>query len=449
MTASADASPHTTIQAVNQGCVVVWFRRDWRLDDNPALQQAIAEAQRLNVPLLPVICSLPAAVSSRHGDIPRGASVTAWVEQAQRALADGLQALGSGLWCVADVAELIDLMQAAKALHVFAEDIALPYEQAEQAQVTQALKASGARATFVWQSALFNAEQLPFRLTELPKVFTAFRQKVENAGLRAKAPIAMPDRLPAAPDAAALRALATRVDPTPIPAMRDPRSSIATERLAGETGARAHWQSYLDRGLPHTYFETRNQLSGHDFSSQLSIDLAWGCVSVRRVIQMLDDFEATHGSTKSSYWLWFECMWREHFRWVARVHGARMFHARGLAPHAPKTRARERDWQRWTQGETGHALIDAGMHELSATGFLSNRMRQIVASYWLNDMGGDWRDGAAWFESQLLDEDPYSNTGNWLYIAGLGTDPRGGRRFDPDKQAREHDPQGAYRRLWA
>ncbi len=89
------------------------------------------------------------------------------------------------------------------------------------------------------------------------------------------------------------------------------------------------------------------------------------------------------------------------------------------------------------------------MHELATTGFLSNRMRQIVASYWLNDLGGDWRAGAAWFESQLIDDDAYSNTGNWLYIAGLGTDPRGGRRFDPDKQAKTHDPQGHYRRLWA
>jgi deoxyribodipyrimidine photo-lyase len=80
---------------------------------------------------------------------------------------------------------------------------------------------------------------------------------------------------------------------------------------------------------------------------------------------------------------------------------------------------------------------------------MSNRLRQLVASYLINDLGGDWRAGAAWFEAQLIDYDVYSNQGNWLYIAGRGTDPRGGRRFDPIKQAREHDPAGRFRRLWS
>ncbi|MDD2546963.1 MAG: FAD-binding domain-containing protein, partial [Burkholderiaceae bacterium] len=81
-------------------------------------------------------------------------------------------------------------------------------------------------------------------------------------------------------------------------------------------------------------------------------------------------------------------------------------------------------------------------------GYLSNRLRQVVASYLLHDVRGDWRAGAAWFESQLLDYDPYSNQGNWLYVAGRGTDPRGGRRFNPQKQTQDHDAHGAYRRLW-
>ena len=75
-------------------------------------------------------------------------------------------------------------------------------------------------------------------------------------------------------------------------------------------------------------------------------------------------------------------------------------------------------------------------------------MRQMVASYLIYDLGGDWRAGAAWFESQLIDYDVYSNQGNWLYIAGRGTDPRGGRRFNPQMQAQQHDPDGVYRRFW-
>ena len=86
--------------------------------------------------------------------------------------------------------------------------------------------------------------------------------------------------------------------------------------------------------------------------------------------------------------------------------------------------------------------------KLQQTGFLSNRMRQVLASYWIFDMKGDWRAGAAWFESQLIDYDVYSNQGNWLYISGGGTDPRGGRAFNVQKQAKDHDPDGVYRAMW-
>lgn len=128
-------------------------------------------------------------------------------------------------------------------------------------------------------------------------------------------------------------------------------------------------------------------------------------------------------------------------------HGCRLYGARGLSDLSLPVHD-ARGFERWIQGRTGDALVDAGMRELSATGYLSNRLRQNVASYLVHDLGGDWRAGAAWFESQLLDYDVHSNQGNWLYIAGRGTDPRGGRRFNTHKQAQDYDRDGAYRRLW-
>ena len=88
------------------------------------------------------------------------------------------------------------------------------------------------------------------------------------------------------------------------------------------------------------------------------------------------------------------------------------------------------------------------MRELAATGYLSNRMRQILASYLVYDLGGDFRAGAAWFESMLVDYDVYINQGNWLSIAGRGTDPRGGRRFNLRKQEAQYDPGGQYQARW-
>ncbi|MCY1547705.1 Cryptochrome DASH [compost metagenome] len=93
-------------------------------------------------------------------------------------------------------------------------------------------------------------------------------------------------------------------------------------------------------------------------------------------------------------------------------------------------------------------LVDANMRELAATGFMSNRGRQVVASYLINDLQQDWRYGAAWFEEHLIDYDPASNWGNWAYLAGVGSDPRRKHLFNALRQARECDPDAAYVSLW-
>ncbi len=101
-----------------------------------------------------------------------------------------------------------------------------------------------------------------------------------------------------------------------------------------------------------------------------------------------------------------------------------------------------------TESRTGHAFIDANMQELRMSGFMSNRGRQCVASFFTKDLGCDWRVGAEYFETQLLDFDVASNWGNWNYVAGVGADPRAGRYFNIAKQAALYDGDGAYTRLW-
>ncbi|KAJ8452088.1 hypothetical protein Cgig2_016669 [Carnegiea gigantea] len=105
-------------------------------------------------------------------------------------------------------------------------------------------------------------------------------------------------------------------------------------------------------------------------------------------------------------------------------------------------------FESWREGKTGYPLIDANMKELSATGFMSNRGRQIVCSFLVRDMGIDWRMGAEWFETCLLDYDPCSNYGNWTYGAGVGNDPREDRYFSIPKQAQVYDPDGEYVAYW-
>ena len=106
-------------------------------------------------------------------------------------------------------------------------------------------------------------------------------------------------------------------------------------------------------------------------------------------------------------------------------------------------------FKRWSAGCTADSFVDAGIRELLSTGYLSNRMRQVVASYWIYNLEGNWAAGAAWFCSQLLDYDVYSNQGNWQYIAGKGADHQGGRQFNIAKQTQDHDPDGIYRKNWS
>jgi deoxyribodipyrimidine photo-lyase len=164
-------------------------------------------------------------------------------------------------------------------------------------------------------------------------------------------------------------------------------------------------------------------------------------------MKQLKQFESEQGANEGSYWLWFELLWRDYFRVLHLKYGKQLYCASGLN-QSEKPIHNARGFGHWCSGTTGESIVDAGMRELSATGYLSNRLRQVVASYLIYDLHSDWRAGAAWFESQLLDYDVYSNQGNWLYIAGRGTDPRGGRRFNPQKQAQDHDANGSYRALW-
>ena len=431
--------------------VLHWFRHDLRLHDNAALHASLARAEREGLAWLPVWWAGERWSGDSPWGIPRaGDHRQAFLSQALADLSRSLEAMGSGLLVLRDPSSqvLIDLARSVGAVGLVAEDIAAPDEQAEVAT----LQAQGLAVQTVWQSSLLDPADLPWEAHAVPDVFTAFRQGVERAGVRAPDPLPAPTRCPPWPEALARPPPWSEPEALP-PGAIDARSSFPYGQAAwhgGETAALAHLAQYLARDLPHTYKTTRNQLQGTDFSSKWSPWLASGALSPRAALASLRTFEAERGANEGSYWLWFELLWRDHFRFMHRKHGCRLYRAHGLSAR-PEHRAPLHDargFARWCAGDTGESLVDAGMRELHQTGFLSNRMRQIVASHWVHGLGGDWRAGAAWFESQLLDFDVHSDTGNWLYIAGRGTDPRGGRAFDVARQAQQHDPDGRYQAMW-
>ena len=154
--------------------------------------------------------------------------------------------------------------------------------------------------------------------------------------------------------------------------------------------------------------------------------MANGNLSVREVAEAIFRYEREHVNNESTYWLYFELLWREFFHWRAVIDGRHLFRQGGRHDRRLLTTFEPRNFARWCAGDTDFPLVNALMRQLTATGWMSNRGRQIAASCLVNELGLDWRYGAAFFEQQLIDYDVGSNYGNWQYLAGVGSDPRGG-----------------------
>jgi deoxyribodipyrimidine photo-lyase len=297
-----------------------------------------------------------------------------------------------------------------------------------------------------YSKSLLHPLELPFGLDELPKVFTSFRKKVEKS-LYVRAIVPAPVSLPEWP---------SDIQSTEIPSEHDFGDSdiVADSRgvwdfKGGEAAAMQRLQHYFwESKAVAAYKQRRNGLIGESYSSKFSPWLAVGCLSPRRIYHELCAFEASFGATEDTYWLKFELLWRDFFRWTMYSSGAKLFQMKGFLQESPDVKIDEKLFRKWVEGRTQDEFVNANMNELRLTGFMSNRGRQNVASFFCHALKLPWIWGAAYFEHALLDYDVCSNWGNWAYLAGVGNDPREGRIFNTVKQAAFYDPEGAYVNLW-
>lgn len=287
-------------------------------------------------------------------------------------------------------------------------------------------------------NSLMDPNHLPFAIATMPDKFSPFRKDIEKTVLP-KAPVEPVSSLPPPP-------VALQTDWPSLMLQRGNSSSFH----GGEKHAQKQLKHYFfDSRFVASYKETRNGLDGWDFSSKFSAWLANGCLSVRRVYAELKHFEQQHQSNDSTYWLYFELLWREFFWWLQVKHGSRWFAPGGIQNRDIAAPPPSEALTNWQQGTTENAHINACMRQLNATGYMSNRSRQWAASYLVNELNQHWRYGAAYFEQQLIDYDVGSNWGNWQYLAGVGSDPRGQRHFNIEKQAQLYDPNGQFKDLWS
>ncbi len=291
---------------------------------------------------------------------------------------------------------------------------------------------------------LIEERELPFNLDNLPLIFTPFRKKVEkNSKIRNEI-----RELPTIKKAILNTDLKflSKIEVNDI----INHSNTAYPFEGGERNALKRLKSYLwESHNIAKYKETRNGLIGTEYSSKFSAYLSTGSISPVTIYHEIKKFEKEVKKNSSTYWLIFELMWREFFRYVTKKGKKNIFMINGINGNIFNKNFNSdiKLFKKWCNGETGQEFIDANMIELNSTGFMSNRGRQNVASYLINDLDLNWTWGAAYFESKLIDYDVSSNWCNWMYMAGVGNNVRNWA-FNPSKQSEMYDKVGKFRSLW-
>jgi deoxyribodipyrimidine photo-lyase len=292
---------------------------------------------------------------------------------------------------------------------------------------------------------LFHPDDIPYGdFSKIPEVFTEFRKKCER-----EVKIRLCDQINPMP-------LDNLIETSNmIPSLEDLglesftiHKHTAFPFRGGETAAFKRMEHYFNE-TEHLskYKKTRNGLIGADYSSKFSAWLANGSISARTIYWEVQQYERDVCKNEDTYWLIFELIWRDYFKYVSLKHGDSIFKLEGILRKTYDWKFNDKALRQWINGNTREPFVNANMNELRLTGFMSNRGRQNVASYWAKEWEQDWRVGAAYFESMLIDYDVHSNYCNWMYNSGVGNDPRD-RKFNIKRQAEMYDGDGTYQKLW-
>jgi deoxyribodipyrimidine photo-lyase len=421
------------------GPALVWLRDDLRLDDQPAMSAA-ADRPALFVYLYD---------DSSPGLRPLGGASRWWLGKSLAALGREIAARGGRLDILRGRAEanIPALARAAAASHVY---WTRRYGAAE-IEIDKRVKATLAATGVVAKS--FNGQLLrePWELRADSggsfKVFTAFWRRHRSAG-PLPGPQPAPERFQAAPWPETAPAPVAIADLGLAPVKPDWSGGLAETWRPGEGGARARLDRFIDVALAN-YADARNRPDGL-YTSMLSPHLRFGEISPRRVAAAIETSAASGATTAQAAEKYLsELGWRE-FSYSLLYDFPDLATRAWRAPFEGFAYREDADgFRAWTRGRTGYPLVDAGMRELWATGYMHNRVRMIAASFLIKHLLIDWRRGESWFWDTLCDADPANNAASWQWVAGSGADAAPYFRiFNPVLQGEKFDPEGAYVRRW-
>ncbi|WP_017325887.1 deoxyribodipyrimidine photo-lyase [Synechococcus sp. PCC 7336] len=411
---------------------LLWHRRDLRLHDNAALHMATqAYARVLGVFILD------------RGILDRADTAPARVQFMLASLAELQENYASrgGRLVVRQGQPLAVLRQLARdsgAAAAFWNEDVEPYAIARDRQVREGLTADGIEARSFQDMLLHEPEAIATRAGKPYSVYSPFWR---NWSSRPKpAPYSAPNRLQA-PDISSI----------PLPTLADLGFSCQQELpTAGESAALERLDQFWSSGAIFDYRSQRN-LPACDGTSGLSPHLRWGTIGVRQVWQATVDAEpeirSDEGETSLKTWRQ-ELAWREFYKHA-------LYHWPQLETQVFQQQFKCFEWdtdranfEAWCSGQTGYPIVDAAMRQLNQTGWMHNRCRMIVASFLTKDLLLDWRWGEQYFMQMLVDGDLAANNGGWQWSAGVGTDRKPLRIFNPSTQAKRYDPEGEYIRRY-
>jgi deoxyribodipyrimidine photo-lyase len=403
---------------------LVWFRRDLRIDDNPALHAAAERG--------PVTCCFVLDPRIFRGPGAAGVRVR-FMLQGLADLERSLRKLGGGLHLrqgpsERELAKLAAEL-GAETVHACADDE--PFARERDARAARILDEHG-------RGLMLHHDQTVVPHHELRAAAGTPFQRYSAYARAAKRQLA--EHPPADAD---LRGRLVNVKRAQVPTPEDirVRPEAATDLKGGETAALAQLEAWAADGLA-AYADRRDDVADPAATSRLSAAMKLGMLSPRRVA-------AAAVEADSDAWL-SELLWRDWFKYLLHHHPDMA--DRTLDPRLERLEWADDDaaFEAWTRGETGFGLVDAGMRQLALTGEQPNRVRMVCASFLVKDLHVDWRRGERWYREHLVDGDLSANAGNWQWVAGTGIDAAPWFRvMSPLVQERRFDPNGTYVERWA
>jgi deoxyribodipyrimidine photo-lyase len=419
--------------------ILVWFRNDLRLHDNEMLVEAIAKSDSI----LPVYILDPRSFGeTKYATLKTGNIRAQFILESVLGLRSALKQIGGNLLIAEGSPEDIipQLVQEYEITEVYHHREVAREETHVSTLVENALWKLRINLKHFIGHTLYNKEDLPFPIKDIPDAFNQFKKKIERDSI-IKPCFAAPDRINVA-EVIDWGTLSSLGDLNLLPQQKDQRSDF--EFVGGEAEGLVHLQKVIV--AMQQAATTKNLI----LASKLSAWLAMGSLSPRKVYWEIKKMEGVPNTKAMFNHILLGLLWRDYFRFMFKKYGNTFFSPDGFGSQGLIDIANEQDnFNKWKNAQTGFAVVDAVMTELNQTGFISNIARQTAALYLINNLEVSWVFGAAYFEEKLIDYNPASNWGNWANVAGVGNDQKSKSVFDLDKNIKNLDPKGNYALTWA